>query len=155
HHRVAPGAPYGHRGVHAAVVELDPLADAVGARAEDHDRVALRARRLALGAGLAAGPLLPARVEVRRLRWELRGAGVDRAERALPLERRLRVGGELGQLREEPGVDAGALAHVLGAHTAPQQLEDRLEAVRRRRAQALQQLAVVHAVERRGLVELA
>ena len=29
HHRVAPGLAHGHRGVHAAVVELDALADAV------------------------------------------------------------------------------------------------------------------------------
>ena len=37
HHRVAADLAHGHRGVHAAVVELDPLADAVRARAEDHD----------------------------------------------------------------------------------------------------------------------
>ena len=36
HHRVAAGLAHGLGGVHAAVVELDPLADAVGARAEDH-----------------------------------------------------------------------------------------------------------------------
>ena len=41
HHRVAAGLAHRHRRVHAAVVELDALADAVGARAEDHDRLAL------------------------------------------------------------------------------------------------------------------
>jgi len=35
------------RGVHAAVVELDPLADAVGTPAEDHDLAAVRGVRLA------------------------------------------------------------------------------------------------------------
>ncbi|HEY4917215.1 MAG TPA: carbamoyl-phosphate synthase large subunit, partial [Solirubrobacteraceae bacterium] len=37
HHRVAPGLAHGHCGVHAAVVELDALADPVGAGTEDHD----------------------------------------------------------------------------------------------------------------------
>ena len=35
HHRVAARLAHGHRRVHAAVVELDALADAVGARPED------------------------------------------------------------------------------------------------------------------------
>ena len=41
HHRLHARVAHGHRGVHAAVVELDPLADAVGPGAEDHDRGAL------------------------------------------------------------------------------------------------------------------
>ena len=36
HHRVAAGLAHGHRRVHAAVVELDALADPVRAGAEDH-----------------------------------------------------------------------------------------------------------------------
>ena len=42
HHRVAAGLADGHRRVHAAVVELDALADAVGPGAEDHDATAGR-----------------------------------------------------------------------------------------------------------------
>ena len=57
------------RRVHAAVVELDALADAVGPGAEDHDAL--------LVAGLGLVLLLVGRVEVRRLGLELRGAGVD------------------------------------------------------------------------------
>jgi predicted signal transduction protein with EAL and GGDEF domain len=56
------------RGVHAAVVELDALADAVGAAAEDDDLAAV-GRRLAL--------VLVGRVEVGRVGGELGGAGVD------------------------------------------------------------------------------
>ena len=53
HHRVATGLAHRHRGVHAAVVELDPLADAVRAGAEDHDARALAALDL-VSAGRAA-----------------------------------------------------------------------------------------------------
>ena len=45
HHGVAPRCAHGHRGVHAAVVELDALADAVGTGAEDHDARPLAAAR--------------------------------------------------------------------------------------------------------------
>ena len=48
HHRVATGLAHGHRRVHAAVVELDPLADPVRPRAEDHDRGAVAAADLTL-----------------------------------------------------------------------------------------------------------
>ena len=58
-----------HRGVHAAIVELDPLADAVRAAAQ-HDHLLPVGRR-----GLAL--LLVRRVEVGGLRGELRGARVD------------------------------------------------------------------------------
>ena len=58
-----------HR-VHAAVVELDPLPDAVRTAAEDDDLALARVGlRLALG--------LVRRVEVRRVRHELGGARVD------------------------------------------------------------------------------
>ena len=60
------------RGVDAAVVELDPLADAVGARAQDDDLAARRRRRLVL--------LLVGRVEVGRVGDELGGARVHRLE---------------------------------------------------------------------------
>ena len=61
HHRVAARLADGHRRVHAAVVELDALADAVRARAEDHDR---RRGRRARPRGRRRA--LPARVVVRR-----------------------------------------------------------------------------------------
>src|SRR4029079_13780544 len=56
-------------GVPAAVVELDPLADAVGAAAENHDLLPRRRIRLAF--------LLVGAVEVRRERLALRRARVD------------------------------------------------------------------------------
>jgi hypothetical protein len=54
HHRVAARGPHGHGRVHAAVVELDALADAVGARAEDDDARAVRALDLGDGGALPA-----------------------------------------------------------------------------------------------------
>src|SRR5205807_1578980 len=57
------------RGVHAAVVELDPLPDAVGPAAEDHDLAGAARARLAL--------LLVSRVEIRGRGRELGRAGVD------------------------------------------------------------------------------
>src|SRR3990167_1426878 len=56
-------------GVHAAVVELDALADAVRPAAEDHDLVAARRRRLAL--------FLVGRIHIGGVADELGGAGVD------------------------------------------------------------------------------
>ncbi len=56
-------------GMHAAVVELDSLPDAVRAASQDHDLAAVRRIRLAL--------FLVGRVQVRRRCGELRGAGVD------------------------------------------------------------------------------
>ena len=60
------------RRVHARVVELDALTDAVGARAEDDDGLAL--------ARCDLGLLVVRRVVVRGRRRELRGARVDRLE---------------------------------------------------------------------------
>ena len=57
------------RGMHAAVVELDALADAVRTAAEDHDLALLRRLRLAL--------FLVGRVHVGRRGGELRRAGID------------------------------------------------------------------------------
>src|SRR5207249_11449577 len=82
HDGVATGLAHRHRGMHAAVVELDPLADAVGPGPEDHDRLALSARDLVRGAP-AVARALPAGVVVGRARRELGRAGVDRAKRAL------------------------------------------------------------------------
>ena len=66
HHRLEAGVAQGERGVHAAVVELDALADAVGARAEDdHPRPVRRAgprprpRRSSSGTGVWASNSAP------------------------------------------------------------------------------------------------
>ena len=69
HDRLVALLARGERGVHAAVVELDALADAVGAGAQDDDALLL--------AGLGLVLLLVGGVEVRGLGLELRRAGVD------------------------------------------------------------------------------
>ncbi len=70
HHRLVAERAEGLRGVDAAVVELDPLADPVRARAEDDDaRLRPGRRRLVR--------LAPGRVEVVRVGLDLAGAGVD------------------------------------------------------------------------------
>src|SRR6202000_2640161 len=90
HHRFTARLAHRHRCMHAAVVELDPLADAVRATPEDHNPRALRFTVAVLcPAALAARRALPARVEVRRARWELSCTRIDRHERALACERRL------------------------------------------------------------------
>ena len=70
HDRLEPGVGQRERRVHAGVVELDALADAVRAGAEDDDLAAVG--RLHLGLEVVA------RVVVRRERGELAGARVDR-----------------------------------------------------------------------------
>ena len=70
HHRVVAGVAQGEAGVHAGVVELDALADPVGAGAEDEHRRALARGDLVL--------LVVGAVVVRRQRGELGRAGVDR-----------------------------------------------------------------------------
>ena len=137
--------------MHAAVVELDALADAVGPGAEDHDRLALAAAHL-----VARRAPLPAGVVVGRARGELGGAGVDRAERALAGERRVGVERERLQLAQEPRVDARALVHRLDARAPAQQLEQRLVAVGGRASARLSSSSLVGDVgQRRRLVELA
>ncbi len=69
HHRLEALLAQREGGVAAAVVELDALADAVRAAAEDHHLLARRRIRLAL--------LLVGAVHVRRERLELGRAGVD------------------------------------------------------------------------------
>jgi hypothetical protein len=79
HDRLEPGIGERERRVHAGVVELDPLADPVRARAEDHDLATVARRDLGL--------LVVARVVVRRERRELPRAGVDRLEDRAQLPR--------------------------------------------------------------------
>jgi hypothetical protein len=68
HDGLPPGLAQRERRLHAAVVELHPLPDPVGAAPQDHDLAAVRALRLVL---LGVGG-----VQVRRLRRELARAGV-------------------------------------------------------------------------------
>ncbi len=70
HDGLVAGIRQRERRVHARVVELDALADAVGARADDHDLGAIRRRHLGLE--------VVARVVVGRERRELPRARVDR-----------------------------------------------------------------------------
>ena len=72
HHGLVAELAEGLRGVDAAVVELDPLADPVRAGAEDHDRASGLGRRLV---GLAPGG-----VEVVRLGLDLAAARVHPPE---------------------------------------------------------------------------
>ena len=127
HHRVAAGLAHGHRGVHAAVVELDPLADPVRAGAEDH-----HARPVSpCGPRWRARPL-PGRVVVRRLGLELGRAGVDRLVGADAVERAV----EVAQLAQEPRVDAGAGADLAVGDAALLQLEQDVVAVGARASRA-------------------
>ena len=72
HDGLEPGVAQRHRRVHAAVVELDALADPVGSRAEDDHPGPVRRADLVL--------VLVGRVVVGGVRLELGGAGVDRLE---------------------------------------------------------------------------
>jgi hypothetical protein len=69
----------GEHTVHAAVVELDALADAVGAAAQHHDLLAVAAHAFVL--------FLEGAVVVGRLRGELTGAGVHQFVHALDAKR--------------------------------------------------------------------
>ena len=64
--------------VHAAVIELDPLADAVRAAAQYHHLVAVR--RVGLAFGRRQPVALVGGIHIRRARGELGGAGVDALE---------------------------------------------------------------------------
>ena len=133
HHRVAIELASGHRGMHAAVVELDPLADPVGPGAEDDDRVALAATHLGGG---DAGVALVSGVVVGRCGLELGGAGVDRlvgADKALGA---VALRGQRLQLAQEPAVDQAALVHGLDVEAALEGGEDQVEALRRRACRA-------------------
>src|SRR6185369_6798463 len=67
------------RRVAAAVIELDPLPDAVRPAAEDHDLLAVH--RIGFAGALVAG------IQIRREALELRGAGVHAAEDGANAER--------------------------------------------------------------------
>ena len=100
-----------HRGVHAAVVELDPLADPVRPGAEDDDArlvaaADLRVRETALRT--ARRRPLVGRVVVRRQRLELGRAGVDRLVGADEALAAVALGRELLELAQEPEVDRRA-----------------------------------------------
>ena len=90
HDRLEPVLGQGEDAVDAAVVELDPLADAVGAAAEDHDLLAIGRRRLAFA--LVGG------VEVGGVGLELGAAGVD------PLVDRADFHVRDGRVRTSPSV---------------------------------------------------
>ena len=77
HHRLEPGLTQRRRGVHAAVVELDPLPDAIGTRAENEH---LRPLGLWRDLGFGGGIELVTAVVIRRLGLELRRTGVDGLE---------------------------------------------------------------------------
>jgi len=72
HHRLEAGLAQGKAGMHAAVVELDPLADPVGSRTEDDHRRP--------GDRPDLGRVLVSRVVVRSARGEFGRARVDGLE---------------------------------------------------------------------------
>ena len=143
HDRLEAGLGEREGGVHAAVVELDALADAVGPAAEDHD-LAPRARPgLAFGGLVVAETRLVAAVEIGRARLELGRAGVDPLEHRVHAQRlaarrdrgllAARQAGEAGigeahRLELEPALgilgQAACLHLLLGQHDAADLLEE-------------------------------
>ena len=111
HHRVAPRLAHGHRRVHAAVVEFDPLPDPVRARAEDHDRGTISSANLTMGARCVLGSSrIPGgsfvgRVVVGRPGLELGCAGVHRLVGAGEALRGVALDGQRPELAQEPGID--------------------------------------------------
>ena len=69
HDRFEAELPQSKRGVHATVIKLDALADAIGSTAENHDLALGAAPHFILGA--------VGRIVIRSKRFKLRGAGVD------------------------------------------------------------------------------
>ena len=111
HHRVAPGLANRLRGVHAAVVELDPLPDPVRSRAEDHDaRAARRGRPRARGRRAGA----PSRSSSTACCAANSAAHVstDLNVRS-PLNGALGIGDQLSELAQEPRVDARARVELV------------------------------------------
>ena len=127
HDRVAARRADGHRGVHAAVVELDALADPVRARAQDDHRGVVATLDLV---SRAVGPgTLPARVEVRRGGLELGRARVHRLVGAHQPLLGVLAQRQVAQLVQVPGVDAGARVQRGHVVAAPEGLEHQLVAV--------------------------
>ena len=125
HDRLDAHLAQGEAGVAAAVVELDPLADAVRPAAEDHDPLLAGL----LGRGFVF--VLVGRVVVGRVGLELGGAGIDRLERghdAPPLA--LGADVHLGRAPDRGQLPVGE-AELLGL---AQQRVARLARARRRRA---------------------
>ncbi len=141
HHRVAAQLAGGHRRVHAAVVELDPLADPVGAGAEDYDGIAIAAADLRGGRAAGKGALV-GRVVIGRRRLELRRAGVDRLVGAGEALGAVALGRQHLQLPQEPAVDETALVHRLDVDPAAEGLQHQVEAVRAGPVEAFEQLRV-------------
>ena len=140
HHRVAAGLAHGHRGMDAAVVELDALADPVRPRAEDHDGLVRAPANLAaerLGRALVRG------VEVGRARLELGGAGVDRLEGALEPVGPVALARQGLELAQEPHVHMGAAVDLLRARLAAKRLGDQVEAVGAGRLEPLEEFVGV------------
>ena len=146
HHRLEALLAEREGGVAAAVVELDPLPDAVRAAAEDDH---LGARR---GIGLALA--LVGAVEIGRERLEFRGAGVDALVGGLEARvgaaraHRVLVGAE--NRAELAIADAGALerAQHLGRHPA-----QAAEAGRARQLDELRELRQEPGIDLRQLVQ--
>ena len=97
--------------MNAAVVELDPLADPVGAGPQDHHRGPVAAF------DLVGRPVVPARVEIGRSRLEFGGTGVDRPEGALAGKGSFGVERQVAELFEEPAVDGRPLVSLV--HVQP------------------------------------
>ena len=97
----------------AAIVELDALADAVGAAAEDDDLLAVGRARLVLGR--AGEGRLVGRVHVGGGRGELGGGGVDALIDRVDVERFAQGAHVLGQLAGEFGEPLVGKAHGLDA----------------------------------------
>ena len=141
HHRVATELAGGHRRVHAAVVELDPLADPVGPGAEDDHRVPVAAAHLRGGRAVGPRPLVR-RVVVGRGRLELGGAGVDRLVDAGQALGAVALDGERLELAQEPAVDQAAPVDGLDVEAAAEGLEHVVEALGAGGLEPLEQLLV-------------
>ena len=103
-------------GVAAAIVELDALADAVRAAAENDDLVFVRRRRLIGGA--AGERRLVGRIHVGGRRGEFGGAGVDALEHRAHAERAAARGDLVGREPGQPAEPRIGKAHALSAGAA-------------------------------------
>ena len=141
HHRVAARLAHGHRGVHAAVVELDALADPVRARAEDHHaRRSPRAISVA-GAPCAAAAPRPSSSTASRPRTRRRTCR-PRGRSALAARgpgRSARCASSASSRRYHGSMPVRARTSSV-ATPRREQLEDHVVALGRRRLDPLEQL---------------